>query len=60
MGDNTGKITVKLPALMDMLGCGRVTAEKIAHESGAVIKIGRTKLYNIAKIEDYLGGVSKE
>jgi len=59
MNDVTEKITVRLPALMEMLDCGRGSAERIAHESGAVIKIGKTKLYNVAKIKEYLGGIAK-
>ena len=43
-----------------MLGVGRATAEKVGKEAHAVIKVGRRTLYNVARIENYMEGLSKE
>lgn len=48
------KITVTLPELQSMLCAGRHTAERIAHEAGAELKIGNRRLYHVGKIEEYL------
>lgn len=47
-------LAVGMPELMAKLNCGRCTAEKIAAEAGAKIKIGRRTLYHVGKIEKYL------
>ena len=47
-------ITVDKTELMQLLGVGRWTAEKIAEEAGASIKIGKRRLYSVSKIEDYI------
>ena len=41
----------ELPAL---LGCGQATADRIAREAGARIKVGKRTLVLLAKIEQYL------
>lgn len=48
------KIMVDIKGLQDMLSCGRSSADQIGESAGAVIRIGRRKLYNIQKIESYL------
>lgn len=58
--DTPYKITVDLPTLAGMLGVGRTTAERVGKEAKAVIKIGRRTLYNVAKIENYMEGLSEE
>ena len=54
------KITVDIKNLQGMLGVGRATAEKVGKEAHAVIKVGRRTLYNVARIENYMDGLSKE
>ena len=49
-----GVITIGLPELMARLNTGRPTAERIAVEAGAKIKIGKRTLYHVGKIEAYL------
>lgn len=51
-------ITVDLPHLCAMLNTGRWTAERIAEEAGASIKIGNRRLYIVAKIQAYLNSIS--
>lgn len=48
------KIMVDIKGLQDMLSCGRSSADQIGESAGAVIRIGRRKLYNIRKIESFL------
>lgn len=51
---NESKLTATLPQLMEMLGTGRSTAEKIAAASGAGIQIGRRRVFLLSRIEKYL------
>lgn len=48
------KISVDLLGLQEMLSVGRGTAERIGSEAGAIIRIGRRKLYNVKKVERYM------
>ena len=52
------KISVNINELMAMTGTGRGSAEKIAAAAGAVIRIGRRKLYNVQKIQQYMNNIS--
>ena len=54
------RITVDIKQLTEMLSVGRNTALAIAEESGAGIKFGRRKLYNVKKIKAYMGEQAKE
>ena len=54
--DNLGKICVNMETLTTILDCGRPTAEQIAIQSGAKLKIGRRSLYNLEKIKKYIDG----
>lgn len=47
-------LTYTAEGLKIALGCGRYSAEKIAVEAGARIKIGSRVLYDRRKIEEYL------
>lgn len=58
--DKDNSITVTLQGLQEWLGCGRHSAEKIAQEAGAKIKIGRRTLYHVGKIEKYLEMLANE
>lgn len=49
-------ITYDMKGLRLALGCGRYTAEKIAEEAGARIKIGSRVLYDANKIRAYIAG----
>jgi len=48
------KIMVNIKDLQNMLSIGLNSAARIGEEAGAVIRIGRRKLYNVRKIIDYL------
>lgn len=56
--DEVEKLAVDLPRLMNMLSCGRATAEKIGKDSGASYRIGRKRFYNVRKIRDYIDNLS--
>ena len=52
------RITVDLTGLQAMTGMGRSTAERIAREAKACIKVGNRKLYKVDKINSYLDSLS--
>lgn len=51
---------VKLNTLAGMLDVGLNNANQIAVEAGARIKYGRTVLYSVKKVEEYLNSLSEE
>lgn len=53
------KITVDTAELMNMLCCGKRTATSIGEKAGAVIKVGRRKLYSVKKVEAYLEKITE-
>lgn len=52
--ETNNKITVDINGLQAMLSVGKNTAADVGEKAGAVIKIGRRKLYNVRKIELYM------
>lgn len=50
------KITVDINGLQNMLSVGKNTAYKIGEEAGAVVRLGKRKLYVVSKIEEYING----
>lgn len=52
--ETENRITVDLPQLQAMLCVGRSTAERIAKEAGASVRIGNRRLYVVSKISDYM------
>jgi hypothetical protein len=52
------RVTVDIDGLQAMLSVGRVSAISIAESAGAVIRVGRRRLYNVAKVKRYLDSVS--
>lgn len=53
------RITVDIEDLKAMLGVGKVTAARIGEEAGAAMKIGKRKLYNVRKIEEYIDSITE-
>lgn len=53
------QLLVALPDLMNMLGVGRFSAEKIAENANAVVRVGRRKLYSVAKIKKHIEEVTE-
>lgn len=53
------RLLVDLKGLMTLCSCGRIAAEKIGEQSGAVVRVGRRKLYNLEKIRDYINSVEE-
>lgn len=56
---NVSPITYNMKSLCLALGCGRYTAEKIAEEAGARIKIGSRVLYDANKIKAYIASTNE-
>ena len=54
------KMAVGIDQLQTMLGVGRNTADKIGKDAGAVIHIGRRKLFNVNKVQAYLDQKAEE
>jgi hypothetical protein len=52
--DTDNKIAVDINGLQGMLSVGKNTAADIGEKAGAVIRIGRRKLYNVKKVEAYI------
>ena len=53
------KITVDVRELQAMLSCGKNTANLVEEKAGAVIRIGRRKLFNVEKIKEYMSTLSE-
>lgn len=56
----TEKILVDVEGLQELLSIGRRTADKVGEEAGAVVRIGRRKLYNVAKVAAYMDKLTEE
>lgn len=52
--ENDAKITVDINGLQNMLSVGKNTAYKIGEEAGAVVRLGKRKLYIVSKVESYI------
>lgn len=57
--DCDNKIAVDINGLQAMLSLGRGTANEIGEKAGAVIRVGRRKLYNVDKVKAYLNITSE-
>ncbi len=51
-------VCVDISGLQSLTSCGRYTALKIATEAGAVITLGKRKIYNVERVRDYLNKIS--
>lgn len=51
---NANKIYVGIEELQNLLSVGRNTALKIGNESGASVKVGSRRLYNVETVTEYL------
>lgn len=58
--DTTDKMAVDINGLQAMLSIGRNTAAEIGEKAGAVIRIGRRKLFNVKKIQAYIDSHTEE
>lgn len=54
------KITVDINELQSMLSVGRNTANAIGESAGAVVHVGRRKLFNVAKVERYMESLTED
>lgn len=52
-------ICVTREGLATMLGCGQMTADRIAAAAGARIRMGKRVLIKLSKINDYLENVAE-
>lgn len=53
------KIAVDIIGLQAMLSIGRKSASEIGEKAGAVIRIGRRKLYNVEKVKQYMENMTE-
>ena len=53
------RITVDINGLQTMLSVGKNTAAAIGEQAGAVIHVGRRKLFNVAKVEHYVNTLAE-
>lgn len=53
------RITVDINGLQTMLSVGKNTAATIGEQAGAVIHVGRRKLFNVAKVEHYMNALTE-
>ena len=57
--DAEKKIMVDIVDLQAMLSTGRNTAAQIGEKAGAVVRIGRRKLYRVDRIEAYIASITE-
>lgn len=57
--EETNKIAIDINELQTMLSIGKNTAIDLGEKAGAVIRIGRRKLYNVKKIENYIDSITE-
>ena len=53
------KVAVGVNELMELLSVGKNSAGKIGEEAGAVIRVGRRKLYNVKRIQEYMDSITE-
>lgn len=58
--ESNNNMAVGIDQLRNMLGVGKCTADKIGREAGAVIHMGRRKLFNVKKVQEYLDQKAEE
>lgn len=54
------KITVDIDGLQAMLSLGKNSCYEIGEKAGAVVRIGRRKLYNVAKVQAYIDCITED
>lgn len=59
IAENENKISVDIKGLQSLTGVGRNTAAKIGEDAGAVIRIGRRKLYNVQLVQEYMNSLAR-
>lgn len=57
--DCDNKIAVDINGLQALLSVGRCTADEIGEKAGAVVRVGRRKLYNVEKVKAYFSNISE-
>lgn len=57
--ENDKVILVEINGLQKMLSVGKNTASDIGENAGAVVRIGRRKLYNVKKVEEYINNIKE-
>lgn len=57
--ESDNKITVDIIGLQGMLSLGKASSNQIGEDAGAVIRIGKRKLYNVEKVKAYMNRLSE-
>ena len=52
------QLLVDVEALQQITSLGKQSAERIAADAGAVIRVGRRKLYSVEALRDYIKSMS--
>lgn len=55
-----GLKTIKIEPACMRYGVGKNTMRRIAEEAGAVVRIGKSYLINVDKVDSYMDGLSGE
>lgn len=53
------KVLVSLPELQEIFSVGTRKLDLIATEAGAVVRIGKRKLYNVEKMKAFFDSISE-
>lgn len=53
------KFAVDINGLQSMLSVGKNTASEVGEKAGAVIRLGKRKLYNVKRVEMYLDSITE-
>lgn len=53
------KIMVNIKELQGMLSIGQQSAAAVGEAAGAVVRVGRRKLYRVDKIEAYIASITE-
>lgn len=53
------RITVSVEELQKMLSLGKTSCRKLGEEAGAVVRVGKRKLYRVDKVEAYINSLNE-
>lgn len=56
---NIDIILVDVKALSKMLGIGVTKAKNIGEDAGALVQLGKRRLYNVEKVKEYVYSIAK-
>lgn len=57
--ENVEIVLVDLKSLSKMLGVGLAKAKNLGEDAGALVQLGRRRLYNVQKVKEYVYSIAK-